>query len=329
MTSRRIRPRNWGIRKSFKIFTPTISLRRRVAFSLAIVRLVLVPVIFLAVYYLYAMGRIVDRIVNVDAPAAAQAEQASNQMLEARRAERNYFLLHDNGSLQANQGAIENVRKAFDQVGALESQEMPLVKRGLEAAATYQQQFSSAISTAEKPGQSPAERIQSVVLAYEKDLDNLLKASNRTTRAHLIDELRTRIGSFDSQITDMVQIENPSLRQASNSLQSSSDEILRLATALREENWRRVEADHHDARVLMHRAEWVLSVVSAFTLILSIWISFILPREVVEPLIRLREAVDHAASGNYDIEFELYGGGEVVELAKSLQNLTAHIRGLA
>ena len=62
-----------GLRKSFKILAPGSSLRRRVAFSLALVRLVLVPVIFLAVYYLFKMGLIVDRIVNTDAPAAAGA----------------------------------------------------------------------------------------------------------------------------------------------------------------------------------------------------------------------------------------------------------------
>jgi hypothetical protein len=36
--------------------------------------------------------------------------------------------------------------------------------------------------------------------------------------------------------------------------------------------------------------------------------------------------VDHAATGNYEIDFELHGGGEVVELAKSVQNLTALLR---
>jgi hypothetical protein len=34
--------------------------------------------------------------------------------------------------------------------------------------------------------------------------------------------------------------------------------------------------------------------------------------------------VDHAASGNYLIDFELKGEGEVVELAKSVRNLIAH-----
>jgi HAMP domain-containing protein len=50
----------------------------------------------------------------------------------------------------------------------------------------------------------------------------------------------------------------------------------------------------------------------------------VLPRQVVKPLIGLKEAVDHAASGNYRIDFELRGEGEVVELAKSVRNLIAH-----
>lgn len=69
-----------GLRKSFMILAPGSSLRRRVAYSLAIVRLVLVPVIFLAVYYLFKMGLIVYQIVNVDAPVTNLAEQISVQM---------------------------------------------------------------------------------------------------------------------------------------------------------------------------------------------------------------------------------------------------------
>ena len=84
--------------------------------------------------------------------------------------------------------------------------------------------------------------------------------------------------------------------------------------------------DHQEARQLIHRAEWSLSIVSAVTLLFSVWVSFILPSQVAKPLVRLREAVDHAATGNYEIDFELHGGGEVVELAKSIQNLTSRSR---
>ena len=39
----------------------------------------------------------------------------------------------------------------------------------------------------------------------------------------------------------------------------------------------------------------------------------------MKPLLELKEAVDHAASGDYLIDFELRGEGEVVELAKSVR----------
>jgi len=43
-------------------------------------------------------------------------------------------------------------------------------------------------------------------------------------------------------------------------------------------------------------------------------------------LIELRTAVDHAVSGNYEIEFELQGEGELVNLARSIRNLISHAR---
>jgi len=52
---------------------------------------------------------IVDRIVNVDAPVANLAEQASVQMLDARRAERSYFLLRDSHSNSHSDKAHPNI----------------------------------------------------------------------------------------------------------------------------------------------------------------------------------------------------------------------------
>ena len=68
-----------------------------------------------------------------------------------------------------------------------------------------------------------------------------------------------------------------------------------------------------------------MSIVSAVVILLSVWITFVLPREIVKPLISLKEAVNDAASGNYQIEFELEGKGEIVDLAKSVRNLIFHI----
>src|SRR5579863_5424807 len=103
----------WRTTGSFTVFLQGFSLRRRVAFSLALVRLILVPVILLAVYYLIAMASIVDRIVSVDAPVATAAERASIEMLDARRAEANYFLLHDPDDIARNRESLKQLEKTI------------------------------------------------------------------------------------------------------------------------------------------------------------------------------------------------------------------------
>jgi nitrogen fixation/metabolism regulation signal transduction histidine kinase len=177
-----------------------------------------------------------------------------------------------------------------------------------------------------EPRQEPEERLQEAVLAYEKSLDVLVKASRHEKRAQVVQELRTRVVSFDTQITEAIQAANPALRRVTPDLRASSQEALQLTSNVEQQNWGRVQMDHQEARRLIHRAEWTLSVVSAVTLLFSVWVSFILPGQVAKPLVSLKEAVDQAATGNYEIDFELHGGGEVVELAKSVQNLTSLLR---
>jgi CHASE3 domain sensor protein len=316
----------WKIRKSFQIFAPGSSLRKRVAYSLAVARLILVPVIFLAVYYLFVMGRIVDRIVNVDAPAAKLAEQASVEILEARRAARNYVLFQDPEYLRANQESLTKVRQILSRIRDLEPDEETTVQKGLDAVGQYQQRFASAVSAMGERRQEPVEQVREAVRAYEKDLDDLVKGARHKKRAQLIQDLNARVGSFDTQITQAIQAANPALRQVAPELQSSSQEILQLTSELEQQNWGRVQMDHEEGRHLIRRAEWALSIVSAITLLFSVWVSFVLPRQVTKPLVSLKEAVDHAATGNYEVEFELHGGGEVAELAKSVQNLTSLLR---
>jgi nitrogen fixation/metabolism regulation signal transduction histidine kinase len=315
-----------AIRKSFKVLAPGSSLRRRVAFSLAIVRVILVPVIFLAVYYLLVIGHIVERIVSFDAPAATLSQQASIEMLEARRAERNYLLLYDPSSLQANRESVEKLEQILRAIRDLNANDQPLTNRALEALHQYDQQFKAAVANMQKPGEAPSERLQTVLQAYEKDLGSILQGARNKRRDQLIEELRARIGSFDEQMTKTVQEGNPAMKQITSNLQNSGQDVLRLTSELEARNWDRIDGDHKRARRLISQAEWSLGIVSAITLLVSIWISFILPQQVVRPLLSLKEAVDHAATGNYEIEFEIRGEGEVAQLANSIQLLISHIR---
>jgi len=268
----------------------------------------------------------VDRIVNVDAPAATLAQRASIEMLEARREERNYLLLHDASYLAANRESLAKIKEILGEIQTLEVEDVGATQEAMNALEQYEKRFSAAVSATGQPVQGDADRIQSVVRAYEKDLDDLLRTARTKRRAQLIDELRNRVGSFDTQISETVQAGNPALAPVTADLQTLSQEVLRLLSELETENWTRVETDHKEARRLIRQAEWALSIVSALTLLFSVWVSFILPRQVVKPLISLREAVDHAAQGHSAIDFEIEGRGEVADLAKSVQNLIAQLR---
>lgn len=314
------------IRRSFRVLAPGSSLRRRVAYSLAVVRLILVPVIVLAVYYLLQVGFIVDRIVSYDAPAATLAQQATIEMLDARRAERNYLLLNDAASLQAARESLGRIEQILSAIRDLNPSDQELTQQALDSLHQYRQRFETAVALVGEPGQAPADRINSVVAAYEHDLDTLLKSAPYKRRAQLVDELRNRVDSFDAQISKTVQEGNPALRQITVDLHNSGQGVLDLAAQLEARNWSRIESDHHKAQRLISRAEWSLAIVSAITFLVSVWISFVLPRQVVKPLLSLKEAVDHAAAGNYEIDFEIQGEGEVVELANSIRNLIAHVR---
>jgi CHASE3 domain sensor protein len=313
------------MQKTFAIFTPATSLRRRVLYSFAIVRLVLAPVILLAVYYLFQMGWIVDRIVSVDAPAATLAQQASIQMQEARRAERNYFLLRDTAYVNTNHELLAEVTHTLTNIRNLEPEEEATTHKVLEATQLYQQQFADAVAAMGQPGDAPRERIEAVVSNYERELNGLMQKDSHKSRAKLVDELRTQVDSFDAEITKTVETGDPTFRRYASDIESSSQQVFDLTSGLEERIWQRVQEDHRKAQRLLRRAEWVLSIVSTIVILLSVWITFTLPREIVKPLISLKDAVDDAASGNYQIEFELEGKGEVVDLAKSVCNLIAHI----
>jgi CHASE3 domain sensor protein len=313
-------------RKPFIVFARGGSLRRRVAYSLAIVRLILVPVILLAIYYLFAMGQIVDRIVSVNAPVATMAQRASIEMMEARRAERNYLLLHDPQDLETNQQALSQLEQIIATCGQLQPKELSTVEAIQAQIKIYRQQFQEVSTRVGEPGRAPLERIQEVVRAYERDLNELLRRARTSNRGKLVEELRSRVGSFDAQITATLGAEDPMVRKATLELRTSGDTILRLASDLEKRSWDRVQRNHEEARALVRRAEWVLIIVSSLTILVSVWVSFILPRAVVRPLVELKAAVDHATAGNYEIDFDVQGEAEVVQLAESVRNLIAHLR---
>jgi methyl-accepting chemotaxis protein len=201
-----------------------------------------------------------------------------------------------------------------------------VLQKASEALTLYRRQFSAAAAAVERSGPGTTDRVQAVVRAYEQDLNNLLKRSPHTRREQLVEELRKRVNSFDAQISETAQQGNPELQRITEDLQTSSQEVLRQASGLEAVNWDRVQKDHAEAGHLIRQAEWALGIVSTITLIISVWVSFALPRQVIKPLLNLKAAIDHAAQGNYEIDFDVQGKGEIVELVESLRRLFAVMR---
>jgi CHASE3 domain sensor protein len=316
----------WAGRKPFTVFARGTSLRRRVALSLGLVRLILVPVILLAIYYLFAMGSIVDRIVSMDAPGATLAERISVEMLDARRAERNYFLVYDPAELEANRQALSRMEQIIDSCRQLQPEERSTLDHIQSQAQFYQRRMADAVARRGELTEAPAQHLREVIRAYTRDLNELLKSASHTNRAKLVEELHNRLGSLDAEAAAALEAGDPAFHQISADLRTSGDTIVQESSDLEERSWGRVQRDHERARLLVRRAEWVLGIVSALTILLSVWVSFVLPRTVVEPLVALKAVVDRAAEGNYANKFDVEGEGEVVELANSVRKLLARVR---
>jgi len=316
----------WRSRRSFIVLLQGFSLRRRVALSLALVRLILLPVIFIAVYYLFAMASIVDRIVNVDAPVARNAERAAVEMLDARRAETNYFLLHDPDDIARNRESLRQLARTIQTCRKLQPEEKPALDNLEAQVEFYRSSFNHAVERLGESNLPPIDSLRAIVRTYQKDLDDVLTHSPRESRTRLIEMLRARIESFDTEVAAKVEANDPEIRQTSRDLASASQRIINLSTELESRGWQRVQKDHERARALLIRSEIVGGIVSVITLLVSIWVSFTLPRQVVRPLTDLKQAVDHAVAGNYEIEFKVKGDGEVVELADSIRVLIDHVR---
>ncbi|HXC94293.1 MAG TPA: HAMP domain-containing protein [Edaphobacter sp.] len=234
--------------------------------------------------------------------------------------------MHDPKYLDSNRQEVELTREDLDKIRVIEADEEDDVEMASQALALYQQRLEAGLATLEESSKGSADRIQAVVTAYEGDLDQLLRRANRTRRDQLVEELRKRIDSFDSQIIRTAQQDNPKLRKVTSDLNDSSEEVLKIASELESRNWDKVRKEHAEARDLIRQAEHSVSIVSAITLLTSIWVSFILPRQVVKPLLELKKSIDHAAAGNFEIEFDVQGKGEIVELAASLRNMFAAVQ---
>src|SRR5215831_9235415 len=197
-----------------------------ISIRLAVVRIILVPVIFLTIYYLFEIVAIVNHIVDRDAPATKLADQIAVQMLAARRSERNYFLLHDTVYIQENQQAIREIKRLAGEIEDLDPDNRNDCQNLLNSVDEYERQLESAISLMKEPGGTAAQRVQQAIVTYENDLNQLLRRSRRMKNTQLVQELQNQVQSFDTDLTKTLEQENRALGQVTERVRTSSQHVL-------------------------------------------------------------------------------------------------------
>jgi hypothetical protein len=178
------------------------------------------------------MASIVDRIVNVDAPVARNAERAAVEMLDARRAETNYFLLHDPDDIARNRESLRQLERTIQTCRKLQPEEKPALDALEGQVAFYRSSFNHAVERLGESNLPPFDSLRQIVRTYQRDLDDVLAHSPRDSRTRLIEMLRARIESFDTEVAAKVEQNDPEIRQTSRDLAAASQRIISLSTEL-------------------------------------------------------------------------------------------------
>src|SRR5208282_1425951 len=115
------------------------------------------------------------------------AERASIEMLDARRAETNYFLLHDPDDIARNRVSLMQLEQTVQTCRALQPEEKATFD-DLEAQITlYRSGFNHAVERLGESNLPPVESLREIVRTYKKDLDDVLAHSPRESRTRLIE----------------------------------------------------------------------------------------------------------------------------------------------
>lgn len=317
----------------FRKYGGRLSLKGRIGLGITISRLIFLPVIFVAVYYIAGMVKTTNQIATVDARVALLAEQVGAEITELRRAEINYLLLKDPAVFkklkERSQVIVAHIEDGLD-LGSGEKSRFTRMKAAVKAyAATIEQ-----ISQSNESVQDTAilNQFAKSVHNYQKRIDALLaaakKARSQEEISRSVDEISNEAMSFDHFIVQSVVASESNRARQLEELQSKGEEIDALAREIRENSWRKVEEERGYAEHLGNRATLLITITLAVTLVLSFAFTWYLPRKVLSPIREVTQALRKASNGNYDVFLRLSAKDELGELVNEFHNLVDHLKGL-
>jgi nitrogen fixation/metabolism regulation signal transduction histidine kinase len=322
---------NFRFWKNWWSYGNRLSMRGRIGLGITLSRLIFLPVIFLAIYYLAGMVKATNQIATVDAKAARIAEQIISEIGELRRAEKNYLLLKDPSYLKKMNELSQLVIAQIEDGLLISSTERNRFARMKEAVRAYVTNIEI-ISQSTEPGQDVAalKQFSKMVRNYQSRIDSLLTVAKGSRSqeeiSQSIDVISNEAMSFDRFIVQSVIASEPKRFKLFEGLQSKGDEIANLARLINENSWKKVEEERSHAEELGNRATLLITVTLVVTLLLSFAFTWYLPRKVLHPIRAITQALRKASNGNYDVFLHLSAKDELGELVYEFHNFIEHVR---
>jgi HAMP domain-containing protein/CHASE3 domain sensor protein len=315
----------------FRKYENRLSLKGRIGLGITISRLIFLPVIFLAVYYIAGMVNTTNQIARVDAKSALLAEQISAEINEMRSTEKNYLLLKDPGELKKIKERAQVILAHIDDGEDTGSGENAHFAQLKDLVKSYFSTIEKISQTNESVQDATAlSQFSKLVRNHQNRIDAFFAVANqarsREEISRTVDEISKEAMSFDNFILQSVMVPQPSTTR--QELQSKGEEIEALVRQIRANSWGRVSEERNYAEHLGSRATLLITITLAVTLLLSFAFTWYLPRKVLRPIREVAQALRKASSGNYDVFLQLKPKDELGELVGEFHNLVEHIKGL-
>jgi HAMP domain-containing protein len=321
----------WQFWKRWGRYGNRLSMKGRIGLGIAASRLIFLPVITLAIFYISNMKSAATRIAYHEVKAARIADQAVQDIAEIRKSERDFLLLKDPIHLKEIDEKALRLLQQNENGLILDPSEQAKFARLRDQVEKYLNHIRSLSQTI-----TPSSKITSypyfpkMLDSYQKLVDSMVGAAKSSRTADEINRSIVEISnpdlSFDRFVIKGLIESDPQRAILYQEMQFRGTQLETLARQISETHWKKVELEQTKIEELGDRATLLITITLVITLVVSFTFTWYLPRRVLHPLRQITQALRSASSGNYDVFLHLSAKDELGELVNEFHNLIEHMR---
>jgi len=286
-----------------------LSLRFKITIGLLVVMLLILPAVFVSLFYLSRILDTVDEITEQDVEILRIADQINLKINQARRAESNYQWLRAPEPLEKNRELIREVISLADSGSRLVGQDAMFI-RIRDAATMYNSHMVNLEEIVEnspvlKSDYSRRQEYYRIVTDFKKKYFELLEEADKAEGAER-DSLQAEIVRYITEFSPEADMDDifpttetdrtgeeytrDALNRESLVISTTAVEIGLLAH-------KNIKLHRQESRLINEQAKRNTVIIVIITLFISISMVLRWPSKMVRPLTLLTNALERAASG--------------------------------